>query len=226
MSAALLVSLIGIAVVDSLNPTLFIAQLYLLTTPQPIPRLLSYIAGVMLVNVSGGVVLLAGVQTVIVNFLSNIDVDAQHIGQLVLGLAIFGFGLWLKPTMPRNDEVKKPRSLHPRHTFVLGMVVMLNEITTALPYFVAIERIVQAQLGAIGNSLALIIYNAVFSAPLLAFVALFVAYRQRFAAQLARITHAIQHWTPRFIKYGSLVFGGGLALNSLLFLTTGDPLVG
>lgn len=221
MSATLLVSLIGIALVDSLNPSLFIAQFYLLTTPQPIPRLLSYIAGIVLVNFTGGALLLGGVQTVVTNLLSTISDDAFKSMQLVIGLAILGFGLWIKTTAPSSGEVKKPRSLQPRHTFVLGMVVMLNEITTALPYFVAIERIVQAQLSAFSNLLALVVYNMVFSAPLLAFVALFIIYRQRFAMQLNRITQVIQKWTPRVIKYGSLVFGAVLAIDAVVSLMQG-----
>lgn len=222
MSATLFISLIGIALVDSLNPSLFIAQFYLLTTPQPIPRLLSYIAGIVLVNFTGGALLLGGVQTVVTNLLSTISDDAFKSMQLVIGLAILGFGLWIKTTAPSSREVKKPRSLQPRHTFVLGMVVMLNEITTALPYFVAIERIVQAQLSAFSNLLALVVYNMVFSAPLLAFVALFIIYRQRFAMQLNRITQVIQKWTPRVIKYGSLVFGAVLAIDAVVSLMQGN----
>lgn len=218
MDAPLFASLIGIALLDSMNPSLFIAQFYLLTTPHPVPRLLSYIAGIVLVNFTGGVLLLGGVQTVVTNLLSTISGDALKSMQLVIGLAIFGFGLWMKATGPGSDEVKKPRSLHPRHTFVLGMAVMLNEITTALPYFVAIERVVQAQLSGISNLVALIVYNVVFGAPLLAFVALFIIYRQRFAAQLNRITQVIQQWMPKVVKYGALLFGGVMAFDAVVSL--------
>jgi cytochrome c biogenesis protein CcdA len=215
MSATLLFSLISIAIIDSLNPSLFVAQFYLITTPHPLPRILSYIAGVMLVNFGGGVLLLGGLQTLVGNFLSNVSLELVYGVQLVFGLAILWFGLWYKTTTA-SHSVKKPSSLKPMHTFGLGIVVMLNEITTALPYFVAIERIVQAQLSVSGNFLALILYNVVFSAPLLGFVVLFIVFRQRFAAQLGRISEAIQRWTPRVIKYGSMLFGAVLALNGVL----------
>lgn len=221
MSTTLLMSLIGIALVDSLNPSLFIAQFYLLTTPQPIPRLLSYIVGIVLVNVSGGMLLLGGVQPLVTTMLSTISEDTFKSVQLVVGLASVGFGMWMTTTTVRTSEVKKPRSLQPRHAFVLGMVVMLNEITTALPYFVAIERIVQAQLSGLNNMLALMLYNVVFSAPLFVFVALFVMFRQRFAAQLNRITQVIQQWTPRVIKYGALLFGVIVTSDAVAYLLRG-----
>lgn len=218
MSAPLFVSLIAIALVDRLNPSLFIAQFYLLTTPQPIPRLLSYIAGIVLVNFTAGALLLGGLHTMVTHLLSTINDDTFRSMQLVIGLAILGFGMWVKTTAPSSGEVRKPYSLQPRHTFILGMVVMLNEITTALPYFVAIERIVRAHLSEFSTVLALMMYNLVFSAPLLAFVALFIIYRQRFAQQLNRMTQVIQQWTPRVIKYGALLFGAVLTVDAVVAL--------
>lgn len=221
MNAALWGSLIGIALVDSLNPSLFLAQFYLLTTPQPIPRLLSYIAGILLVNFGGGVILLAGVQTLVTQLFSSINADVLRGGQLLLGIGCLSFGLWFKAAPRKGEQAKQPQSLHPLHTFGFGMIIMLNELTTALPYFIAIERIAQAQGGVIRDLIALLVYNAVFSAPLLGFVAFFVIFRQRFQAQLQRISQAIQLWTPRVIKYGAIIFGGVLSLNAALGLFAG-----
>lgn len=226
MSATLLLSLIGIALLDSLNPSLFLAQFYLLTTPRPVPRLLAYIAGVLLVNFGGGVLVLGGLRTLVANLLSALSGDALNGLLLVLGLAILAFGLWLRAHPTGGGEAKKPRSLRPVHAFALGTVVMLNEITTALPYFVAIERIAQGRLGAVTSLLALVLYNAVFALPLLGFLGLFVAYRRRFAAHLQRINRAIQVWMPRAIAYASILFGAALALNAAAYLLTGTPLFG
>ncbi|HEU4324350.1 MAG TPA: hypothetical protein VFS21_14450 [Roseiflexaceae bacterium] len=58
MSLALLATIGGIALLDSLNPSLFLAQFYLLTTARPVPRILSYIGGVVAANFLGGLLFL------------------------------------------------------------------------------------------------------------------------------------------------------------------------
>jgi cytochrome c biogenesis protein CcdA len=94
--------------------------------------------------------------------------------QLLAGMALVIFGFVFKATSDSAQDVtKKLRSISPVHTFLLGIAVMLNEITTALPYFVAIERIIRAQMDTIGNLLALAGYNVVFSLPLFGFLALY-----------------------------------------------------
>jgi cytochrome c biogenesis protein CcdA len=207
MTPALILSLTGIAFVDSLNPSLFVAQFYLLTTPKPVPRIVSYIAGVLAANFLGGVLILGGARTVITEFFNSIDPATLNLLQFGLGVVLVGFGLWYKAEPQPEAEAKKPRSLLPIHTFVLGMVVMVNELTTALPYFIAIERIAQAQLDVPASIVALVLYNLVFALPLFAFLLGFVLYRERFNTQIAAINRWVQVWTPRLIKYGSLVLG-------------------
>lgn len=224
MSLALTASLVGIALFDSLNPSLFLAQFYLIATPRPVPRLVSYIAGVLLVNFVGGVLLLGGAQAFIASFLQNLEGGVLYGAQLVLGLALLLFGLRLRTKAGADPEVKTPRSLHPGHTFLLGMVVMLNEITTALPYFIAVERISQAQLSVPGDLFALVLYNLVFALPLVGFLTLFVVYRQRFAARLQQVSRAVRVWTPRVVKYGSVAFGAVLAVNAAVYLIVGRAL--
>ncbi len=225
MTFSLSAALVGIALFDSLNPSLFLAQFYLITTPKPVPRLLSYIAGVMLVNFVGGLLLLSGVQVLLATFLQNLGGDVLYGAQLGLGLALIVFGARLKGAPQVEDaEPKKPRSLRPIHTFSLGMVVMLNEITTALPYFFAVERISRAELSVPGDLFALVLYNAVFALPLLGFLVLFVVYQKRFAAQLERVSRAVQLWTPRLVKYGSVAFGAVLAMNAGFYFAVGRGL--
>ena len=101
---------------------------------------------------------------------------------------------------------------------------MLDEITTALPYFFAIEQSAQARQGVMANVVLLVLYNVVFGAPLFALLGWFVTYRQRFAAQIERVIHAVQTWTPRMLKYGSIAFGGALMLHAGAYLLTGTAL--
>jgi cytochrome c biogenesis protein CcdA len=225
MSMGLIAAIIGIALVDSLNPSLFVAQFYLLTTPRPVPRLLSYIAGILTVNYLGGVLILAGARAVIADVAASISPSLGFGLQLVLGLGLLGFGLWLKP-VSTTTEAKKPFSLHPIHTYVLGVVVMFNEITTALPYFVAIERMAQAGLTPLQALLTLAIYNLIFALPLFGFIALFLWLRrgEQFTQWLERITRWVAYWTPRLAKIFSILIGLVLAANGTWYFVTGNAI--
>lgn len=215
MPLPLILSITALAVVDSLNPTLFMAQFYLFTTPQPVARTVGYIAGILAANIAGGLLLLAGLRVFLVDLLAAVDPSALAWIQLIAGVGFVGFGLWYKADAGAEFETKKPRSLRPIHTFLLGMVVMANELTTALPYFVAIERIGVADLAAPGRLLAILLYNLIFAVPLVVFLWLFVRYGSRFEGQIAAINRWLQTWLPRLFKYGSLLFGAVLIINAL-----------
>ncbi len=209
MTATLLATITGIALADSLNPSLFVAQFYLLTTPDPVPRIVSYIAGVLAVNLGGGLLVLAGFRTLVGRYLAAVPPAVGWGLVLAAGLALLAFGLWYRPRAS-SEPARTPRSLRPAHTFLLGAAVMLNELTTALPYFVAIERITAAGLGVAGNVVAMLLYNAVFALPLIAFLAALLVHRQRFTAQIARVREATVRWIPAILRWGSVVVGVAL----------------
>jgi cytochrome c biogenesis protein CcdA len=211
MSPTLLLTLSGIAVVDSLNPFLFASQFYLMTTAKPLARILAYIGGILMVNFVAGILILFGARELIGDLVASISPNTSAMVQLAFGVALIGFGLWQKLNDSAQQSVadtgKKPRTLQPIHTFLLGMVVMLNEMTTALPYFVAIERIIESQVGWESGILALLLYNVVFSLPLFAFLGALLVLRQRFMTQIESINRTMQRWIPRIMKYGALGFG-------------------
>jgi cytochrome c biogenesis protein CcdA len=223
---AILAPVLGLALLDSLNPTLFVAQLYLMTTTRPLARLLSYVGGVLTANFAAGLLVLGGLRSVIANFFDELSPVAVNGGLLALGLALVVYGLTMKVKRDEQQVARTPKSLHPFQTYLLGLVVMANEATTALPYFVAIERMVRAGLDALGNLFVLSLYNLVFIAPLLLFVALFVAYRDRFTQQLERFNRGVARWLPRITKWLLLVAGVALLIYGGYYLVAGRPLFG
>jgi cytochrome c biogenesis protein CcdA len=163
---------------------------------------------------------------VIANFFDELSPVAVNGGLLALGLALVVYGLTMKVKRDEQQVARTPKSLHPFQTYLLGLVVMANEATTALPYFVAIERMVRAGLDALGNLFVLSLYNLVFIAPLLLFVALFVAYRDRFTQQLERFNRGVARWLPRITKWLLLVAGVALLIYGGYYLVAGRPLFG
>lgn len=218
----LIPSLVGIALLDSLNPSLFIAQFYLFTTPKPTPRIVSYICGVLVANFVGGVLFLTGFGAVIGNLIGQTPPLWGAGLQVALGGGLILFGLLHKAKVQAEAEpTRKPRTAGLLAAFGFGIVVMAQELTTALPYFVAIERIVDARLSPVGNLLALGLYNLIFALPLFGFLGLFMRFRQRFTTQITRISQWIRVWTPRVMRGAALIFGGFLVVNGVGYFVGG-----
>lgn len=225
MTLTLLLSLAGIAVLDSFNPSLFVAQFYLFTTPRPVLRIAVYIVGIWTVNYGGGLLILSGVRAVVATWLDTLSPTTLYSLQLAIGIAALIFGLWYSTQPDDPGESKKLRSLGLLAAYGFGMTIMVNEISTAMPYFVALERLAQAALPLAQTLLILAIYNLIFSLPLWIFLGLFVAYRARFSAQIESINQWMQKWTPRLVKYAAIAFGLLLILNAGLYLLTGTALL-
>jgi hypothetical protein len=217
MTASLALTLMAIGFLDSINPSLFIGQFFLLTTPKPTPRIITYILGILVVNFFGGLLVLLGLSSLIQQFVSSISTQLLYGAQLVLGIALFIFGLRYAAT-PLSNDTPLVRSLTPIGTFIFGMVVMVNELTTALPYFVAIERIADARLDFGGNILSLVLYNLVFALPLFGFLGALIFLRKRFTDHLTAVITFVNTWTPRILKYAAIIFGIILVINALTWL--------
>lgn len=175
----------------------------------------------VLTNFIGGLLLLGGVRGWVSAWISGLSTETLLAAQLGLGVLFLGFGLLYRPDA-QGGAVRKPRSPHLFHAFALGALVMINELTTALPYFVAVERIAHAEMVPGWNLLALVIYNVVFSLPLFGFMAAYIALRERFASYVEKISSSIQLWLPRILRGASLVVGIGLVANSLIGYAAGN----
>jgi len=220
----LAVSLAGLAIFDSINPSLFVAQIYLLTTPKPFWRVVTYILGVVTIYLIGGVVIMLGLREVVGDVIAGIPPSIGVGLQLFAGIALVIFG-WRASTKPMEmGEGARPRFLSPCFTFFFGMFVMVQELTTALPYFVAIEHITAQQLSPVVSVALLVAYNLIFSLPLFAFLWLFMRNQVRFAKQIEAVQRWIARWMPRLLKFGALIFGAILLANSIPFFLTGQAL--
>ncbi len=217
MTTSLFLTLLSLALLDSLNPSLFITQFYLLTTERPLARMLAYIMGVVLTNISVGLIVLAGFQTLIAQLLSIITPSTWRVLQLLVGVMLIGMGLWMRQKRVTEPTVQKPRSLRPVHTFLLGVIITLQEVLTAAPYLVAIERTAQAQMSTGANLLVLLFYNAIYVTPLLIVIGAFLAGGTRLLNRLEHINRTINLWLPRMFRYICLIGGIMLAIDATVF---------
>lgn len=222
MTLALVIAVVVIAALDSLNPSLFLGQFYLMTAPDPIRRIGAYIAGLMAVNFAGGVLFLNGFTIFLAQWIARLSPDVVYSVVLATGVGLVIFGLWLRVSSERPSNARLPVAAGKfglLRTFGLGALIMLNELTTALPYLAAIERIAAAGLSWPGNIALLLLYNFVFSLPLLIFLILFIRLRASFTAQIERLSDGVHVWTLRVFKYGSLMAGVLLIVGAGRYFT-------
>jgi len=135
--------------------------------------------------------------------------------QVALGLGLVLFSLSYR-TQAEVRAVRKPPSglFGP---FLFGVLLMLNEVTTAVPYFAAIALMSEASLTPSEWLIGLLVYNLVFVVPLMMFVAVHRVYRDRFDVLSDRIDGWMRKWGPRVLRFGSIAFGmvllGGAAMT-------------
>ena len=215
MDSRLFIAVLGLALLDSLNPMLFAGELYVLRGAYPERRAFAFIAGVFVVMVFGGVLLAAGLTQWVATYFSRLPDGVWLQAQVALGLGLVLFGLSYR-TQAEVRAVRKPPSglFGP---FLFGALLMLNEVTTAVPYFAAIALMSEASLTPSEWLIGLLVYNLVFVVPLLMFVAVHRVYRDRFDVLSDRIDGWMRKWGPRVLRFGSIAFGmlllGGAAMT-------------
>jgi hypothetical protein len=176
-----------IAVVDCLNPSTIAPSLYLATGPSAVRKLLSFTAGVFVVNALGGLVILLGPGLVLVDLIPHPDPHARHLFELFLGVALLPLAgvLWLNRTRVAHRIARSQERID-RSAFLLGAGIMAVELLTAFPYFAAIAAIADSRASIVSEVGLLGVFNLVFVAPLLVVVLVRLVAGERGRAILTR----------------------------------------
>ena len=189
----LLPAIVGLAVVDSINPSALLATIALLLRGRSArPLVAVYVVAVLATYFAIGLALTLGLGLTPAAVLES---DATYRVQGALGAARLAYAR-LAPGGRRRDPVE-PRGLpavrRPAAVFALGAAVTVLELPTALPYLGAVGAITRADL-AVGDWLPLLVtYNLIFVLPPLALLAGHVALGDRAAPLLERLP--IGPWT-------------------------------
>lgn len=138
----MLITIFGLAIVDSLNPSALAVTVYLLLATKPYTsRVLVYIASIYASYLALGLLLFVGADSLterLVRALRGVVAsDLGYIGQGVVGAALVAYGL-IALKRPHPVQPRRPRSHSHVAIALLGMVVTVVEIGTALPYLGAI----------------------------------------------------------------------------------------
>uniref|UniRef100_UPI003F8718A1 GAP family protein n=1 Tax=Actinosynnema sp. TaxID=1872144 RepID=UPI003F8718A1 len=180
MGAKDLLTVAGLALLDSLNITLFLVTLHLLLAHRrPMSRVLVFLGVFYAVYLAAGVALTAGA----VAALGAVGERGIDYLQLAAGLGLFVYGIAAPVDKPaRIGDVREAgRGLLVVAGVALG--VWAVEVSTALPYLAAISTIGRADPGTTTSTAVLAVYNLVVVAPCLGAVLAYQANRERLHAR-------------------------------------------
>jgi hypothetical protein len=183
VTAGLLLTVAGLAALDSLNPaTIGAVLVLLLPTSRPVASALGFVAGAYLtVLLLGAAVFLAA------------DAAADSVTGGLVWVRRTAFGLAavillltaLRRLRSRHRRaVQLPAWFTPLTAVPLGAVVTGADLPNAFPYFIAIERLVTAGVDRVPGLAVLIGYAAVYCLPCLVLLALGRAHGDRVRGRL------------------------------------------
>jgi cytochrome c biogenesis protein CcdA len=184
----LLPAIVGLAVVDSINPSALLATIVLLLRGRPArPLVAVYVAAVLVTYFAVGLALTLGLGLTPQALLES---DAAYLAQGVLGAAMLAYAVLAPDRSRRRDPAasgRLPAVRGPVAVFALGAAVTVLELPTALPYLGAVGAITRADL-AVGDWLPLLAtYNLIFVLPPLALLAAHVALGDRASGLFERL---------------------------------------
>lgn len=181
-------AIVGLAAVDSINPSALLATIALLLRGRSArPLVALYVAAVLATYLAIGVALTLGLGLTPDAVLES---DATFLVQGVLGAAMLAFAVLAPNRRQRRGAVERrslPTANRPVAVFALGMAVTVLELPSGLPYLGAVGAFTRADLAVAEWLPLLVLYNLIFVLPPLALLAGHVALGERAEVVLGRL---------------------------------------
>jgi cytochrome c biogenesis protein CcdA len=215
LSLALVVA--AIAIPDSINPSLILADLYLAAGPHALRRTIEFVVAVFVVTFVGGVLILLGVAGLVSSLLPTLSSEVKNALITAGGVSLLlgGIAVWTKrSSLSRRQSRARDRKVdQSRPAALLGGGIAGVELLTAFPYFAAIGIIVGSGSSLPGKVVLLGIYNVAYVLPLIAISVVCAVMGPRASGLLNRIRDAALRRWP--VVVAPLAFVLGLALTVL-----------
>lgn len=209
-----LLSLLGLALLDSLNPSALAVTIYLLLRGTPYAaKVLTYVVAVFASYLGIGVLLMLGLGSV----WGYVDGPGAYAVQGVAGALLLGYSL-LAPDKPRGErKVRAPRSVGLPAVFLLGGGITVVEFSTAFPYLGALAILANADLDAALWLPILAAYNAIFVLPPLLLLAAYGAFGSRLTERFERLRERFEGGSRGALLWVAGIAGFLLLADSLAF---------
>lgn len=168
----ILATVVGLAVVDAVNPATIAAVALILLSPfrRPITTALWFVVGVYATVFVAGTLLAAGAGSFGAQMEGGLLVVRRVALLIAAGVLVVQGLRRLRPSVA--PPLTFPAWLTPRRAAILGLATTAVDLPNAFPYVIAIERMLEAGI-AFGATVALIaLYSAIYCVPCLVLVGL------------------------------------------------------
>jgi cytochrome c biogenesis protein CcdA len=228
----LLLVLASIALLDSASivPISIVPLAILLGGKKPLLGAGAFIAGVVVVYLAVGLLLVFGLNA----FFDPLNAyllrlwkepnTVEIVVSTLLGVVMILFGVRLAATRASHGDRGVTEQVTPAKAFGTGAVLTLIGMPGGLPYFAALDQILRSDVGPVAMVTSLLFYNLIFALPLASIVLLRVLLGRRGDRILKRINAFMDHWGQRMIVSILLVLGLVLVLDGIGWLL-GRPLI-
>jgi hypothetical protein len=206
--AMTLLSFLGLALADAMNPFSIAAMVFLLATDRPFARGGVFILGTLAVCFPFGVALVEGWTALLANLIPQLP-SAVKSGLLILGgIACAGAAWWIISQGGRSgpsNRVSDRLSLPATAAFAIGSA--LADAPTAVPLFAAAAQIPTLAAGRLGQYAWLALYCLIYVAPLVLLLGIRLRLGEK-AAPALRIVKSGVEWGFRYVLPPLLVVVG------------------
>lgn len=206
----LIVAISLIALPDCVNPSLILTALFLAGGRHPRRSTAVFTLAATATTFVGGLAVVLGLGDAIRAVLAIPSPAVEDAITVAVGgvLVVAGVLLWIRRERAAA-EIDRHRRLH-RAAAVLGVGVAGVELLTAFPYFAAIALLVGADVSDPQKMLLLLLYNVVYSLPLIAIVAVCAVAGSEAKRLLGPVTDWLMRRWPAIVAPLCAVLGLGL----------------
>lgn len=185
-------ALLGLALVDSINPSALLVTLYLLRRPAPVRTVTAYMVGVFASYLTVGIWLVLGFDALLTRFSDALWSPGAFAVQGVTGAAMLLYSF--KPVRSDGGEAgqRAASAAGLAGLFALGVAMTVVELTTAMPYLAATGMLTYWQWPVHRWLTALVAYNLVFIAPPFALLAASLLLGRRFEGRMAAMREKLE----------------------------------
>lgn len=187
----MLLSVLGLALLDSINPSALAVTLYMLTQRGANLRVATYISAIFLTYLMIGILLMLGLGTLLGSFGEALESPVAYAVQGVVGALMLLYAFLAPNNTKSKAEAAQPNAKTLTAPFLLGVSVTVLEFPTAFPYLGAIGILTGAALSPVQWLPILLVYNLIFILPptllLLAHIVFGERLEARFAGWQARL---------------------------------------
>lgn len=209
------ISLLALALVDSINPSAIVVTLYLLGRHRVPSQVLVYVAAIFVTYLTLGAMMMSGIDALPPSVRTLASGRLGLIVQSLIGLAMLVYAIRAPATAAPAPRAE-PRATSYTALAMLGVTVTAMELPTAVPYFGAMALLTAADLPTVEWLLLLAVYNAIFVLPPVLLLLGHVVCGRRLEARYAELRERLQAGARTTMLWIVGLVGGGLLVHGVV----------